>query len=185
LIALGGKLVIDDNALFRQPEIAAIRDVKAEDASTVAARNAGITYIRLNGTIGCVVSGAGLGMATMDALGRHECEASGLLDLGSDLRREKISAALRLLMPESDSVLFNIFADKGSCVEVAHEFMAAVAETLPDVPLVIRLVGWDTEQGQEVLNTARSSRFTHVADMSDAVRLSAAAAKGYTDVSLN
>lgn len=184
LVALGGKLVIDDNALFRQPEIAASRDVEAETASAVAARSAGITYVRLNGTIGCVVSGAGLGMATMDALARYSREASGLIDLGSDLRRDKISAALRLITPTSDAVLFNIFTDKASCAEVAQEFVAA-SETMPAVPIVIRLAGWDTEQGLNVLSQAQSPRFVHVDNMNNAVRLVVAAAKGYADVRLH
>ncbi|MEO8396892.1 MAG: ATP-grasp domain-containing protein, partial [Chloroflexota bacterium] len=121
LLALGGKLVIDDNALFRQTELASIRDVKAEPPSAVEARAAGISYVHLSGSIGCVVSGAGLGMATLDMLARHNAAGSSLLDLGGDIQRDKISAALRLILPDARAVLFNIFADKTSCVEAARE----------------------------------------------------------------
>jgi succinyl-CoA synthetase alpha subunit len=124
-------------------------------------------------------------MATMDALARYGGEASGFLDLGSDLRREKISAALRLIAPASDAVLINLFADKASCVEAAQELIAAIAEVMPVVPLVIRLAGRDTEQGQETLSAAHSPAFAHVSDMGDAVRLVVAAAKGYADVRVN
>ncbi|MEO8394687.1 MAG: succinate--CoA ligase subunit beta, partial [Chloroflexota bacterium] len=147
-------LVIDDNALFRQSELAAIRDVKAEPQSAVEARAAGISYVHLSGTVGCIVSGAGLGMATLDMLARHNAAGSSLLDLGSDVQRDKISAALRLILPEARAVLFNIFADKTSCVEVARELLAAFSTLRPTLPLVIRLTGRDTEAGRAALEAA-------------------------------
>ncbi len=154
LIALGGKLEIDDNALFRQPELAAIRDVKAENETLVQARAAGISYVRLSGSIGCIVSGAGLGMATIDLLARHTESASSLLDLGSEIQRAKISAALSLVLPDSRAVLFNIFADKSTCDSIATELVAALEEQPPAVPVVIRLAGQNAEEGHALLTAA-------------------------------
>ena len=154
LIALGGKLVIDDNALFRQAELASIRDVKAEHPSVVEARTARISYVHLSGTVGCIVSGAGLGMATLDMLARHNAPGSSFLDLGGDIQRDKIGAALRLILPDARAVLFNIFADKTSCIEVARELLAAISSIQPTLPLVIRLAGRDAEGGRAALNGA-------------------------------
>jgi len=169
LIALGGKLVIDDNALFRQTELASIRDVKAEPQSVVAARAAGISYVHLSGTIGCVVSGAGLGMATLDMLARHNAAGSSLLDLGGDIQRDKISAALRLILPEAQSVLFNIFADKTSCIEVARELLAAFSTIQAALPLVIRLAGRDAEAGRAALEAANLPLLSTAATTYEAV----------------
>ena len=179
LIALGGKLVIDDNALFRQQELAAIRDVKAEHESAVQARSAGISYVRLKGKIGCIVSGAGLGMATLDLLARHGADGSSFLDLGSDIQRDKISASLRLILPDVQAVLFNIFADKASCAEIAREFLAAFAEVQPAVPLVIRLAGRDTDGGRAVLEDANYPQLSTALTTRQAVE---AVSKGIADV---
>ncbi len=154
LLALGGKLIIDDNALYRQPEIASIRDTKAEHESAVQARAAGISYLRLSGTVGCVVNGAGLGMATMDMLAHYGLAASSFLDLGSDVRRDKIVAALRLILPDARTILFNLFADKSSCDEIARELLAAVELAPPAIPLVVRLAGCDREAGHALLAAA-------------------------------
>ncbi len=169
LIALGGKLVIDDNALFRQPELASIRDVKAEHPSTVIARAAGISYVHLRGTIGCIVSGAGLGMATLDLLARNDSAGSSFLDLGGDIQRDKISAALRLVLPDTRAILFNIFADKVSCLEVARELLAAFASMQPTLPLVIRLEGRDAEGGRAALNAANIPQLTTALTTREAV----------------
>lgn len=151
LLALGGKLVIDDNALYRQPEIAAIRDTKAEHETAVQARAAGINYVRLSGTVGCIVNGAGLGMAAMDLLTQYGLAASSFLDLGSDFQRDKIAAALRLILPEARSVLFSLFADKTNCETMAQELLAAVTAVQPAIPLVVRLAGCNHEAGQALL----------------------------------
>ncbi|MEP7290401.1 MAG: ATP-grasp domain-containing protein [Chloroflexota bacterium] len=177
LIALGGRLVIDDNALFRQPEIAALRDIQAEHETTVQARTSGITYIHLSGRIGCILSGAGLGMATIDLLALHNAPASSFIDLGSDVRRDKISAALRLILPDAEAVLFNIFADRTPCDQIAEELIAALTETQPDVPLVIRLVGHEADRGEALLQAANLPNLSTASTTSDAVQLVAAALK--------
>lgn len=185
LIALGGKLVIDDNALFRQSELAALRDVKAEHETTVMARTAGISYVRLRGQIGCIVSGAGLGMATLDLLDRRAARGSSFLDLGSDIQREKIVTALHLIMNGVDAILFNIFADRAPCDQVANELIEALRMTQPDVPIVIRLAGQAAERACQILR--ESGLAITIADTStteavDRVITVAKAAKGNTDV---
>ncbi len=171
LVALGGRLVIDDNALFRQPELASLRDVQAEHETSVRARASGITYIRLNGRIGCVVSGAGLGMATLDLLARQHMSASSLLDLGSEMNRGKISEALRLIEPNSDALLFNLFADRAPCEQIATELVAALNESPPAVPIVVRLAGYEAELGHALLNAAPGANLWTAESTSDAVRL--------------
>lgn len=177
LIALGGRLVIDDNALFRQAKLAALRDEQAEHETAVKARSSEITYIRLNGRIGCIVSGAGLGMATIDLLAKHNTPASSFLDLGSDITQDKIRAALQLVETDSDAVLFNIFADRAPCEQVAHELVAVLAETKPTFPFVVRLVGDEPERGAAVLNAAAIPNVTTASSTTDAVERIAAAVK--------
>ncbi len=182
-LTLGGKLVIDDNALFRQPELAALRDVKAEHETTVLARTAGISYVRLDGKIGCIVSGAGLGMATLDLLARHATPGSGLLDLGSDIQREKIVTALHLILPAADAILFNIFTDKALCDQVATELIGALEAVEPAVPVVIRLAGQAAEQGRQVLKDAGVPLTIATSSTTEAVeKVIAAAAKGLSHV---
>lgn len=170
LIALGGRLVLDDNALFRQPELAAMRDIQAEHDSAVQARASDIRYIRLNGKTGCIVSGAGLGMATMDLLAKYGAPAASFLDLGSDIHRDKVIGALRLIMPDAETILFNIFADKAPCPEIAEELLAAIVETQPTVPLVIRLSGHDALAGENVLNAANLTNFGTARTTTEAVQ---------------
>jgi succinyl-CoA synthetase beta subunit len=177
LIALGGRLVIDDNALFRQAELAALRDEQAEQESVVKARSSGITYIRLNGRVGCIVSGAGLGMATIDLLAKHNAPASSFLDLGSDITQDKIRAALQLIEADSDAVLFNIFADRAPCEQVAHELVAVLADTKPSFPFVVRLVGDEPERGEAILNAPALPNLATASSTTDAVRRIAAAVK--------
>jgi succinyl-CoA synthetase beta subunit len=184
LVALGGDIMIDDNALFRQPELVASRVSEAERDSAALTRVAGLTYVRLGGNVGCAVSGAGLGLATLDMLARNGCSASGFLDMGS-IHRDSISAALRLILPGAKVGLFNIFADRASCAELAHEFLAALADVPLTVPLVIRLAGRDADQGLQALDEANVAHLTVAADISEAVRLVAAAAKGFIDVNLS
>ncbi len=182
-LALGGKLVIDDNALFRQPELAALRDVKAEHETTVLARSAGISYVRLDGKIDCIVSGAGLGMATLDLLARRNAPGSSFLDLGSDIQREKIVTALRLILPGAEALLFNIFTDKALCDQVAAELIGALEIAQPAIPVVIRLAGQAAEQGRQLLKDCGLPLMVVETSTTDAVeQVIAAAAKGNSHV---
>jgi succinyl-CoA synthetase beta subunit len=171
LIMIGGRLVIDDNALFRQRELAALRDVQAEHPTSVQARMSAITYVHLPGQTGCIVSGAGLGMATMDLLEQHRAPASSFLDLGSDIRRDKVSSALQLILPEARAVLFNIFADRAPCDEIAAELIAAFAEIPVLVPLVVRLAGQQADAANELLRAAALPNLLTAATTSEAVHL--------------
>jgi succinyl-CoA synthetase beta subunit len=161
-----------------------MRDEKAEHESAVQARAAGVSYAALSGRIGCIVSGAGLGMATMDLLAESGVPASSFLDLGSNITRDKIAAALRIVQPEAQAILFNIFTDKAHCDEIAEELLAALAEVQPRLPLVIRLAGRNEDQGNEILAGASdytsapmlvTTRTTH-----EAVERVALAVKGRT-----
>ncbi len=181
-LALGGKLVIDDNALFRQPELAALRDVKAEHETTVLARTAGISYVRLEGKIGCIVSGAGLGMATLDLLAHQSAPGSSFLDLGSDIQREKIVAALRIIVPDAEAILFNIFTDKAHCDQVATELIGALETAQPTIPVVIRLAGQAAEQGRQQLKACDLPLIIAESSTTDAVEQVIAAAKGSSHV---
>lgn len=154
LMALGGRLVLDDNALFRQSELAALRDVQAENETAVQARTADIRYIRLSGKTGCIFSGAGLGMATMDLLAKYGAPAASFVDLGSEIYRDKVVGALELIMPDAETILFNIFAEKASCPEIAQELIAAIEETKPNVPIMIRLAGHDAQASENLMHAA-------------------------------
>lgn len=175
LIALGGRLVIDDNALFRQPEIVALGNTNADPAATDAVP---VTHVRLNGTVSCIFSGAGLGLATLDLLARHGLSAGDFLDLGGSLQTEAISAALRLVAPEAQIILINLFADKLRCPELAYDVLAALAEARPTAPLVIRLAGQDAAAGLALLQS--SSQIATAT--SEAVHLAADIAKGIPHV---
>ncbi len=181
LIALGGKLEIDDNALFRQRELAAIRDLQAEHESTVLARTARISYVHLNGKIGLIVSGAGLGMATMDLLARQHAEAASFLDLGSHIQRDKVSVALRLILPDVHALLINIFADRAPCDEIAQELLAAIHEIKPIVPLVIRLAGEHAEEGRAILSAASGVDLVFAPTTTEAVRRAAEKGMAHVD----
>lgn len=176
LMALGGRLVLDDNALFRQPELAALRDVQAENETAVQARAADIRYIRLSGKTGCIFSGAGLGMATMDLLAKYGAPAASFVDLGSEIYRDKVVGALRLIMPDAEMILFNIFAEKASCPEIAQELLAAIEETKPNVPTMIRLAGHDAQAGENLMHAASLPNLGIARTTTEAVQWIASAA---------
>lgn len=169
LHALGGRLVIDDNALFRQPAIAAMRDSKAEHETAAAARAAGLPYVRLGGTVGCIVTGAGLGLASMDMLAHHGLPASCLIDLGSSTPREKLATAIRLALPVSRAILLNLFADRTSCEETARALLDALADTSPGVPVMVRLGGSGCEGAELLLEAAARPGLMHAPALREAV----------------
>lgn len=178
LMALGGRLVLDDNALFRQPELAALRDVQAENETAVQARAADIRYIRLSGKTGCIFSGAGLGMATMDLLAKYGAPAASFVDLGSEIYRDKVVGALELIMPDAETILFNIFAEKSSCPEIAQELIAALEETKPHVPVMIRLTGHDAQAGESLMHAANLPHLGTARTTTEAVQWVASAVAG-------
>lgn len=157
LLALDGKMVVDDNALFRHPELDEMRDLDVEDWAEVEARKFGLSYISLDGEIGCMVNGAGLAMATMDII--HLCggEPANFLDIGGGASADKVAAALRIILSDArvKAVLFNIFGGITRCDEVARGILTALAEVETKVPMVVRLVGTNAEEGRRLLSEAR------------------------------
>ncbi len=154
LVALDGKMTIDDNALFRHPELADLRDLDMENSSEIEAQKYGITYVHMTGNIGCLVNGAGLAMATMDILKLKGGEPANFLDIGGGAGAEKVSSALRILFsdPQVKAVLINIFGGITRCDEIARGITAALTEQKKmKVPLVIRLAGTNAEKGYKIL----------------------------------
>ena len=156
LLAVDGKLSIDDNALFRRPKLAEMRDSDEENPSERQARLNGLSYIQLDGNIGCMVNGAGLAMATMDVIKLHGGAPANFLDIGGSATTESVTAALRIILADSNvqAVLFNIFGGIVRGDEVARGIVAALAQIETDVPMVVRLLGTNAEEGKKILAEA-------------------------------
>jgi succinyl-CoA synthetase beta subunit len=159
IAALDAKLVLDDSALYRHPDLELLRDMGEEEPAEVAARAAGLSYVRLAGSIGCVVNGAGLAMATMDVVKLHGGDPANFLDIGGGARADRVSAALRILFgdPQVRVILFNIFGGITRCDEVASGIVAALVEAgeaVKGVPIVVRLVGTNELDGRRILAEA-------------------------------
>jgi len=157
LLALDGKMSVDDNALFRHPDLVEMRDLDVEAPAEVEARKYGLSYIKLDGEIGCMVNGAGLAMATMDIIKLHGGEPANFLDIGGGAGADKVAAALRIILsdPGVKVVLINIFGGITRCDEVARGILSAIGEVKPRVPMVVRLVGTNAEEGRRMLADAR------------------------------
>jgi len=170
LLAVDGKLSVDDNALFRHPDLAEMRDIDEETPSERQARRNGLSYIQLDGNIGCMVNGAGLAMATMDVIKLFGGEPANFLDIGGGATAESVTAALRIILsdPMVDAVMYNIFGGITRGDEVALGIIAALAEVQTDVPMVVRLLGTNADEGMRILADA---------DMQTAKTLSGAAKK--------
>jgi succinyl-CoA synthetase beta subunit len=156
LLALDGKMVIDDNALYRHPKLAQMRNVSEETPAEHQAREAGLSYVQLGGEIGCVVNGAGLAMATMDVIKHFGGAPANFLDVGGGASAERVAVALRLVLstPGIKAVLINIFGGITLCDQVAEGIVTTLGETDAHVPIVVRLVGTNEERGQEILNSS-------------------------------
>jgi len=154
LLSLDGKMLIDDNALFRHPDLEEMRDVEIEIPAEIEARKYGLSYIDLGGQIGCMVNGAGLAMATMDIIKLCGGEPAHFLDIGGGASAEKVSAALRIILCDSKvkAILINIFGGITRCDEVARGIISALAETQPRAPMIVRLAGTNAEQGRSLLS---------------------------------
>ena len=177
IVALDAKMVIDDNELDRRPDIAALRDESAEDQSEVEARTASLTFIKLEGNVGCVVNGAGLAMATMDLVKYYGGEPANFLDIGGSSNPEKVVAALRIITsdPNVKAILFNIFGGITRTDDVANGIVTALKQNPLKVPLVIRLTGTNEETALEILKENGLSAMT---DMDEAVKKAVALATG-------
>ena len=157
LIALDGKMTIDDNALPLHPDLAEMRDLDAEVPAEIEARKYGLTYIKLNGSIGCLVNGAGLAMATMDIIKLHGGEPANFLDIGGGASAERVAAALRIILEDKHvkAILINIFGGITRCDEVAHGILTAIKGTRTNLPIIIRLAGTNAEEGMRILANSK------------------------------
>ena len=156
LLAVDAKMLLDDNALFRHPDLAEMRSLEEEMPAERKARGYGMSYVQLDGTIGCMVNGAGLAMATMDLTKLYGGAPANFLDIGGGAKADKVAAALRLILLDENvqAVLFNIFGGITRCDEVARGILAALEEVETDVPMVARLVGTNEEEGRAILAEA-------------------------------
>ncbi len=155
VIALDAKINIDDNGLYRQKNIDAMRDLDAEIPEEVQAREADLSYVKLDGNIGCMVNGAGLAMATMDLVKRYGGEPANFLDIGGSSNPEKVVAAMRIILsdPNVRAILINIFGGITRCDDVATGIVAAFKELNPSIPVVVRLTGTNAEAAQKILRS--------------------------------
>jgi succinyl-CoA synthetase beta subunit len=156
LMALDGKMIVDDNALFRHTDLAEMRDVDEEASVETEARKYGLSFIKLDGEIGCMVNGAGLAMATMDIVKLFGGEPANFLDIGGGASADKVAAALRIILSDSNvkAILFNVFGGITRCDEVARGILTALNEVKSNIPMVIRLVGTNASEGRKILADA-------------------------------
>ncbi len=177
VLALDAKLSVDDNELDRRPEMAALRDETAEAPSEVAARNANLTFIKLDGDVGCVVNGAGLAMATMDLVKYYGGDPANFLDIGGSSNPEKVVNALKIITsdPNVKAILFNIFGGITRTDDVANGIVTATKANPLRVPIVIRLTGTNEEIAVKILT---ENGFSAMTDMDEAVQKAVKLAKG-------
>ena len=175
--AIDSKITIDDNALYRQPGAEELRDLREENEIEVQARASGISFVKLDGNIGCMVNGAGLSMATMDAIKFHGGEPANFLDVGGGASADQVTLALNLVLAEPDvkAVLINIFGGITRCDVVAEGLLEAMGKINVEVPFVIRLIGTNQAEGQKMLSDAG---ITVVETMDEAAKQVVAAAEG-------
>ncbi|MEE9553837.1 MAG: ADP-forming succinate--CoA ligase subunit beta [candidate division Zixibacteria bacterium] len=153
LIALDAKINLDDNGLYRHPELEAMRDSDAEEPEEADARKADLSYVKLDGSIGCCVNGAGLAMATMDLVKHFGGEPANFLDIGGSSSPEKVIAAIKIILgdPNVKVILFNIFGGITRCDDVANGIIQAVEKLKPQVPIVVRLTGTNEDEARKIL----------------------------------
>jgi succinyl-CoA synthetase beta subunit len=178
LQALDSKIVVDDSALFRHAELEAMRDASDEPLAEQQAREAGITFIKLDGDIGCMVNGAGLAMATMDVVNLYGGSPANFLDVGGGAGKDKVKAALQIILSDKNvkAVLFNIFGGITRVDEVARGIIAALEEVNTDVPMVARLVGTNEVEGRKLLE---NSVLIPASTLGEGAQKAVAAAKEY------
>ncbi len=176
VLALDAKISVDDNELDRKPAIAELRDLSAEAEAEIAAREAGLSFIKLDGYVGCCVNGAGLAMATMDLVKYYGGEPANFLDIGGSSNPEKVVTALKIIGADSNvrSVLFNIFGGITRCDDVANGIVAATSQMSFEIPLVIRLTGTNEKLAVQILEEAG---FSALNDMDEAVEKAVQIAK--------
>jgi succinyl-CoA synthetase beta subunit len=179
IIALDAKFNFDDNALYRQPKVLAMRDESEEDKYELRASKSDISYVKMDGQIGCMVNGAGLAMATMDIIKLYGGEPANFLDVGGGADKEKVTEAFRIIFsdPEVKGVLINIFGGITRCDVIAEGIIAAAKEVNLEVPLVVRLAGTNFELGKKLLDNS-GLKITAADDLGDAAEKIVKAVKG-------
>jgi succinyl-CoA synthetase beta subunit len=179
LICLDAKIGFDDNALFRHPEVAALRDETEEDEKEIEASKYDLNYVALDGSIGCMVNGAGLAMATMDIIKLYGMEPANFLDVGGSASKEKVAAAFKIITsdPRVKGILINIFGGIMKCDVIAEGVVAAVKEVGLAVPLVVRLEGTNVELGKKIIAES-GLNVTSADDLDDAAQKTVKAVKG-------
>jgi len=177
LVCLDAKITLDDSALPRHPELEALRDPGEEDPTDREAREAGIAFIKLDGTIGCMVNGAGLAMTTMDLVKRAGGEPANFLDIGGGARADKVATAMRLILadPKVDAILVNIFGGITRGDEVAQGLIEARSVQERDVPMIVRIVGTNAAEAATLLEAAR---FKTAGSLDEAAEKAVAASQG-------
>ena len=178
IIALDAKITFDDNALFRHADVAAMRDLSEEDPSEIRAQKTGLSYIKLDGNIACLVNGAGLAMATMDIIKLHGGEPANFLDVGGGANAEQVTEAFRILLsdPNVKAVLVNIFGGIARCTTIASALLTASKTVGFKVPLVVRLEGTEVQEGRKMLEES-DVKIISAVDLTDAAKKVVAAAK--------
>tara|TARA_B100001250_G_C19718268_1_gene752588 strand:+ start:15 stop:1175 length:1161 start_codon:yes stop_codon:yes gene_type:complete len=171
LICLDAKMNFDDNAIFRQPKVFDMRDLTEEDPKEIEASKHGLSYIKLNGSIGCMVNGAGLAMATLDIIKLYGSEPANFLDVGGGASKEKVSAAFKIILSDKNvkGILINIFGGIMRCDILAQGVVEAVKETNLSVPLVVRLAGTNEKLGKEILKKS-NIKIISANNLSDAAK---------------
>ena len=171
VICLDAKMNFDDNALFRRPEISKLRDFNEEDPTEIKASEHDLAYIKLNGSIGCMVNGAGLAMATMDIIKLYGKEPANFLDVGGGASKEKVSAAFKLILSDKNvkGILINIFGGIMRCDVLAQGVVDAAKELNLSVPLVVRLAGTNFKEGKEILEKS-DLKILSATDLNDAAK---------------
>ncbi len=171
LICLDAKMNFDDNAIFRRPEILKLRDLNEEDPTEIEASKNDLAYIKLNGSIGCMVNGAGLAMATMDIIKLYGEEPANFLDVGGGASKEKVSAAFKLILSDKNvkGILINIFGGIMRCDVLAQGVVNAAKEIKLSVPLVVRLAGTNFKEGKEILDKS-NLKILSASDLNDAAK---------------
>lgn len=171
LVALDAKMTFDDNGLFRHPELVQMRDLAEEEPAEIRAAQAGLSYVKLNGNIGCLVNGAGLAMSTMDIIKLHGGEPANFLDVGGGANTEQVTEAFRILLADANvqAVLVNIFGGIMQCTTIAEAVLAAYKTVGFNVPLVVRLEGTRVEEGRKILAESGVDIIT-AEDLTDAAR---------------
>jgi len=171
LCCLDAKINFDDNAMFRHPEILKLRDLNEEDPTEIEAREHNLAYIKLNGSIGCMVNGAGLAMATMDIIKLYGKEPANFLDVGGGASKEKVAEAFKIILSDKNvkGILINIFGGIMRCDVLAKGVVEAVKKTKLNVPLVVRLAGTNFEEGKKILNDSKI-KILSATDLDDAAK---------------